>query len=401
MSSITARLHRYKPTATISYLAAALACITGALYFVAADLEDDSWGTPTDLIGALSLTGMSACALLAAAISAFRQFSSAHTSKSTFNTSPLVYALYIALGYATVGCLYILFSTHLAHLLANSAESFKYFELIKGYLFILITSWLLLGLTYLLFRRIIRDTEEIIVQKEALIEASKRATTGVFAASIAHDGGNILASLRFCLELLGRSRALTGTGAELLDNMRRAVSELSALNRRLLETGQRGLSNELFERDLIIEIRGALSLARINQRAKYCQISLEGDAELISLINPSLINEMLLNLILNAADATENRGRIIVYAYRVEDTAHIEVHDNGPGIPKEKQEKIFDPFYTTKKEGSGLGLLTVKACAELHQGLLRVDRSPLLGGALFAITFPIKKEISHTSKTAM
>jgi signal transduction histidine kinase len=97
---------------------------------------------------------------------------------------------------------------------------------------------------------------------------------------------------------------------------------------------------------------------------------------------------MLLNLVLNAADAGCNRGTVLVRAVPAPDNVVIEVHDNGPGIPASEREKIFHSLYTTKPDGTGLGLLAVQACAKTHQGHIQVLSSGL-GGACFSITLPL------------
>jgi len=96
---------------------------------------------------------------------------------------------------------------------------------------------------------------------------------------------------------------------------------------------------------------------------------------------------MLLNLILNAADATHGRGRIDVRLRRAEDMAILEVNDDGPGVPAERRGAIFDAFYSSKAHGTGLGLLTVKVTAEEHGGAVEVETSDL-GGACFRVRLP-------------
>jgi len=71
-----------------------------------------------------------------------------------------------------------------------------------------------------------------------------------------------------------------------------------------------------------------------------------------------------------------------------EDEAIVEVHDDGPGVPLAQRSKIFAPFHTTKEVGSGLGLVSVKVCAEQHGGRVVVSESDL-GGACFRVTLPI------------
>jgi signal transduction histidine kinase len=67
------------------------------------------------------------------------------------------------------------------------------------------------------------------------------------------------------------------------------------------------------------------------------------------------------------------------------------VHDSGTGVPRDERKKIFSALYTTKSSGTGLGLLSVKACAKIHEGFVEVDDSPL-GGACFRLCLPVRVE---------
>jgi len=379
-------------------IASAICALAGAIYYAFEDFLDGVWGNSYALGWSLKLVGLSAILFIIGFVLLMQKLNEhkklqSRASNRILKNKPFQYACGLAVGYILLSGLYIVFSTQLAWMQSISADNLKAFELLKGSLFIGVTGLLLFVLIYFLLRKITLDAQEIVMQKEALIEAGKRATAGIFAASVAHDAGNILTSLRFCLELFSREndQALKPSSMELLNNMNHAIKELSTLNRRLVETGKCGLDNHLANQEIIAEIKGALSFVRANQRVKYCQVDLEGDARLEAYVDMSLINETLINLVLNAADATDNEGKILVMVYALNNHVHLEVHDNGPGIPKSQIEQIFDPFYTTKPEGSGLGLLMVKACAEIHRGSIQVGRSPRLGGAVFSITFPITK----------
>jgi two-component system sensor histidine kinase HydH len=99
-----------------------------------------------------------------------------------------------------------------------------------------------------------------------------------------------------------------------------------------------------------------------------------------------------MNLILNSAEATGNSGEILVRLKEDNGTVFLEVHDNGPGISEEIKENIFNPFFTTKKNGNGLGLLSLKIFADQHNGSIDISNS-YLGGACFSISFPKKQTL--------
>lgn len=103
------------------------------------------------------------------------------------------------------------------------------------------------------------------------------------------------------------------------------------------------------------------------------------------------LTQALLNLLINALQAIERRGRIVVRARPTkDDLVVIEVEDSGPGVPIEKQATIFEPYFSTKSEGSGLGLWIAQQIATAHGGAIRVANASG-GGALFALLIPLRK----------
>lgn len=111
------------------------------------------------------------------------------------------------------------------------------------------------------------------------------------------------------------------------------------------------------------------------------------------------LNEVLVNILQNAREAMENGGNIFVSAsLRDDDTIEIRVRDEGPGIPPDKLEKVFEPYYTTKPKGSGLGLAIVKHHVELYDGTVRAESRPGKG-AEFIISFPARISAKSTQST--
>jgi signal transduction histidine kinase len=101
--------------------------------------------------------------------------------------------------------------------------------------------------------------------------------------------------------------------------------------------------------------------------------------------------DTVMNLLQNAREALGNKGGNVFVGARCHSDYSIEIaiRDDGPGIPPEKQEKIFEAYYTTKEKGTGLGLATVKHDVELYGGSVRVE-SALGKGARFVLVFPAK-----------
>lgn len=103
------------------------------------------------------------------------------------------------------------------------------------------------------------------------------------------------------------------------------------------------------------------------------------------------LTQALLNIVINGIQAVSEQGRVKVSAARSGENLVLLVHDTGPGIPADELGDIFDPYFTTKTEGSGLGLWIAQQIAVAHGGDLRAGNAPA-GGAVFTLTLPLKRK---------
>jgi signal transduction histidine kinase len=113
--------------------------------------------------------------------------------------------------------------------------------------------------------------------------------------------------------------------------------------------------------------------------------------------DPVQLTQALVNLLINGIQAVEGNGRVEVSAHpdTANDLLAIEIHDTGPGIPLEKQSAIFEPFFSTKAEGSGLGLWIVQQIITAHGGTIGAANAPG-GGAVFTVHLPLRsKDAAH------
>jgi signal transduction histidine kinase len=106
--------------------------------------------------------------------------------------------------------------------------------------------------------------------------------------------------------------------------------------------------------------------------------------------DPVRLTQALLNLVINAMQAIERKGRIEVHALLIDASLSLVVRDTGPGIPPEKLKSVFDPYYTTKSEGHGLGLWIAQQIVTAHGGRLQAQNAPD-GGAQFTILLPLRR----------
>lgn len=291
----------------------------------------------------------------------------------------LTFALTLALVYVGVSGLYIIVSGQLAARLAASLPDLQELETMKGLAFVVVTGLLLFGLAYFLFRRIEQNVDELARNREALLAADRRATPGLLAASIAHDFNNVLSVIGTSIELL------EGADPELIADLGAAVRRGGELAKSLSSAGKSSASGEAEDCDVARVVGEAVALSLHHSKSKRRSVALDLPPDLRLRVYPTLVHQVVTNLVLNGLDAVSDGGRLLVRLARRGDGVCLEVHDDGPGVPEAVVSKLFDPFFTTKPDGTGLGLLSVRSCAELHAGNVRVGHSDALGGALFEV----------------
>jgi signal transduction histidine kinase len=216
------------------------------------------------------------------------------------------------------------------------------------------------------------------------------ATLGEVAAGFAHEVRNPLGIIKTTAELVQRRPTLEAADKRRLGYVADEVRRIDRLIRDFLvfaRPAQRSVTvtvGDLVER--------ALSACRAAAEAKGVEFHVEnhaGDA-LLSVDLDQMV-QAFLNLVLNALDAMgDEGGRISIRLGLAEapGTLAVTISDTGPGIPPELLERIFDPFVTTKAQGTGLGLATVFAIVESHGGWIEA-RNGADGGAVFELTLPV------------
>lgn len=295
-------------------------------------------------------------------------------------------AAILALAYLLLCYAYIIVSSALAaRVAASSVERMAAVEMAKGLAFVVVTGIAFFFFAYRLLRRVEERQDALTRSREALMQAERRALAGVFAASIAHDMNNTLTLVGAEVTEL-TDPATVGPRRDLAaDQLDKALRDLAALARRLMSIGKASDTVEFTDANLLSLVLRIVDLARSHVAVRHCRITVAGDSSLVIRLDQRMIGQLMLNLLLNAAEATGGRGKIEVFVKRqADDGACLEVHDNGPGISDEVKARLFEPFATTKAHGTGLGLVSVRAVAQQHGGSVEVDRSAL-GGALFRI----------------
>lgn len=296
---------------------------------------------------------------------------------------PARYAAMVAIGYVLAATFYIYYSDYLAAQAAPGLMQLAVIQRIKGLAYVAATGALLFLFAWHLYRRIYTAAGALMETQQALLDSERRATAGVLCLSVAHDSNNLLQVLVSNAYLLERqAHRLDPEGRMLVDGLRSALDSLQAILEQMRTGGRRAVLDKPADVDLPQFLRESLTLLSHHDRLKRCTVTLEATEAVPMTIHPALVHDALVNLLLNAGDALGGAGRVAVHCRPAEGGALIEVHDDGPGVPESMRPLLFQAFNTTKADGTGLGLLAVKTCAELHGG--RVDYLPSpLGGACF------------------
>ena len=224
----------------------------------------------------------------------------------------------------------------------------------------------------------------------------KMASLGRVAAGIAHEIRNPLSGINIYLNTLKKLHHQDGSEEkveQILKQLQSASTKIESVIRRVMDFAKPS-EPKLVLTDINEPITDAINLTAVTMRKSGIILEKKLADDLPpSYVDPNLIEEIILNLLNNAAEAmkTMETGKKIVVSSSMKGEHFILlVSDSGPGVPLNIREKIFDPYFTTKSEGTGIGLSLSHRIITDHTGSLTVSESEL-GGAEFRIEIPIKK----------
>jgi len=226
-------------------------------------------------------------------------------------------------------------------------------------------------------------------EKNRLLERRNRlAALGEMAAGMAHEIRNPLGGIQLYASLLAKDVAGRPESLKLVERIVGGVRRLESLVSQVMQF-TREMRAAVVEADLAVVVEEALGLASQAIEAKRVDVVVSGPKAMAARIDPLLMGQAVLNLVLNAVEAMEEGGTLeIEYGPAEEGSGAREfrlvVEDDGPGIPAAVMDRIFNPFFTTKETGTGLGLAIVHRIVESHDGAITAsNRSG--GGARFEI----------------
>ena len=226
-----------------------------------------------------------------------------------------------------------------------------------------------------------------------LTRAAKLAVVGEMAAAMSHEVRTPLGILRSSADLLLREPKLTKDGKEVLGFI---ISETERLNRlvsTLIDSARPRLPI-LVSVDLAQLVNNIMNMLRAQADAKSITLNVESTQPMMLAIDTDQITQVVMNIVMNAIQILPTGGKVVVSLYQQQSSAVIEVADDGPGIIEANQAQIFEPFFTQRAGGVGLGLAVVRQIVQAHKGDIRYSASQF-GGAQFTITLPIINELNE------
>jgi signal transduction histidine kinase len=204
---------------------------------------------------------------------------------------------------------------------------------------------------------------------------------------VAHEVRNPLAGIRGAIQVLSK-RMAEGADRAVMDRIVDRVDTLNALTEDLLLYARphtpeiASIRLEAILRVAERLLSGHADLAAVSVEIRSADVTLEADEK--------MLQDVFLNLFLNAAQAMKGEGTIRVAVRVGADVAQVDIEDNGPGIPPDVRDRLFEPFFTTRHRGTGLGLPIVKRDVEAHGGEIAISH-PEEGGTRVTVSLPLEQ----------
>lgn len=241
---------------------------------------------------------------------------------------------------------------------------------------------------------IIEDVSEKARLEEQLATSEKLASIGVLAAGVAHELNTPLTGISSYAQLLKKDLPSSADSNRILEKIDKQTYRASRIIQSLLNFARQGdvpLMEDINVNDIILD---ALSL--VEHRFTRSRIAVQRSLGVLSTVqgDESKVQQVFLNLFINAADAMPAGGTLKVSTRQFEDGVEIVVSDSGDGIKPEDMVRIYDPFFTTKRDskGTGLGLAVSYGIVKQHGGAISVDSQPGKG-TTFTVLLPLRSPV--------
>lgn len=230
--------------------------------------------------------------------------------------------------------------------------------------------------------------DDLNLSKDNLTRAAKLAVAGEMAAAMSHEIRTPLGILRSSAQVLAREKNLSAEAQEVASFITSETERLNKLVSTLVDSA-RPRQPEFALHDLVGLLENAVAMLRMQANKKEISLELvinalvkQADTSQVAKrvlveCDGEQITQVVLNLLLNAIQILENGSKVVVTLFELEDSVTISVADNGKGVDEPFRQQIFDPFFTQRQGGIGLGLAVSRQIVTAHFGSLTVEASTL------------------------
>ena len=234
------------------------------------------------------------------------------------------------------------------------------------------------------FGKMIDDLER---SRAELMRAAKLAVAGEMAAAMSHEVRTPLGILRSSAQVLLREPNLGDEAREVCGFIISETERLNKLVSTLIDSA-RPRPPELLATDIAALVEQSAAMLRSQAEKKHIQLAFDLNAPAYAYCDVEQITQVLLNLLLNAIQVLQEGGHIRIQVRQTAEHVITVIADDGPGIPPELQDRIFDPFFSQREGGIGLGLAVVRQIVLAHHGDISA-RTSETGGAEFRLQLPL------------
>lgn len=231
-----------------------------------------------------------------------------------------------------------------------------------------------------------------------LARAEHLATVGELAAGLAHEIRNPLAGIAGAVDVIGQELPPNSASRSILPDVQNEIRRIQTILNDLLAYA-RPRPPSFTAADLKQTVAQAVQLAKQQVRTRPVEIAFRAHEEPFFITHdPALIEQVVVNLLLNGIQAISGEGTIDVSLERRDGFALIRVRDSGRGMSPEIVPNIFKPFYTTRRDGTGLGLSLAKNIINAHEGRIEVVSTPGRGST-FSVFLPLHRKGQENART--
>lgn len=228
--------------------------------------------------------------------------------------------------------------------------------------------------------------DELRRTKDRLVQAAKMAGLGTLAGGVAHEFNNLIGGILGCLES-AQSMTTEPDALEDLEMAKKTAGRAATLVTALLDVARPGTRDvEAVSLEQVID--DVLWTAAPTASQRRIEVVREAGASPSVMADEGQVHQVVLNLVTNAIHASDEGDRVVVAMGEADGQGYVEVRDSGPGIPEEDRDRIFEPFFTGRSDGTGLGLFVSYGIVERHGGHIEVGTAPE-GGARLRVWIPL------------